>query len=133
MRFQLGISQVQEWSYTALPTCSLFLVKCQQLMALQTAGLFSFIQRTLTKNLEVYNTRPTWPSALIPRSSAPLTACIKCMISHCVILGQCDYVLQQRVDLTEKLSESEKLMKEMSQTWEEKLQKTGELFDMSEV
>jgi kinesin family protein 13 len=38
-------------------------------------------------------------------------------------------VLQQRVDLTEKLSESEKLMKEMSQTWEEKLQKTGEFFD----
>jgi hypothetical protein len=36
------------------------------------------------------------------------------------------------VDLTEKLSESEKLMKEMSQTWEEKLQKTGELLDMSE-
>jgi hypothetical protein len=36
------------------------------------------------------------------------------------------------VDLTEKLSESEKLMKEMSQTWEEKLQKTGELPDMSD-
>jgi hypothetical protein len=36
------------------------------------------------------------------------------------------------VDLTEKLSESEKLMKEMSQTWEEKLQKTGELLYMSE-
>ncbi|KDR14387.1 Kinesin-like protein KIF13B [Zootermopsis nevadensis] len=34
---------------------------------------------------------------------------------------------EQRVDLTEKLSESEKLMKEMSQTWEEKLQKTERL------
>jgi kinesin family protein 13 len=41
-------------------------------------------------------------------------------------------VLQQRVDITEKLSESEKLMKEMSQTWEEKLQKTGELLDMTQ-
>jgi hypothetical protein len=44
------------------------------------------------------------------------------------MLGQLDCVLQQRVDLTEKLTESEKLMKEMSQTWEEKLQKTGGLF-----
>jgi putative lipase involved disintegration of autophagic bodies len=41
-------------------------------------------------------------------------------------------VLQRRVDLTEKLTESEKLMKEMSQTWEEKLQKTGEWRNMSE-
>lgn len=32
----------------------------------------------------------------------------------------------RREDLTEKLSESEKLVKEMSQTWEEKLLKTGE-------
>lgn len=32
---------------------------------------------------------------------------------------------QQREHLHEKLSESEKLMKEMSQTWEEKLIKTG--------
>lgn len=31
----------------------------------------------------------------------------------------------RREDLTEKLSESEKLVKEMSQTWEEKLLKTG--------
>lgn len=30
-------------------------------------------------------------------------------------------------DLTEKLTESEKLMKEISQTWEEKLQKTERL------
>lgn len=33
----------------------------------------------------------------------------------------------RREDLTEKLSESEKLVKEMSQTWEEKLLKTGRL------
>nr|CAD7407586.1 unnamed protein product [Timema poppensis] len=33
----------------------------------------------------------------------------------------------QRVDLHEKLTESEKLMREMSQTWEEKLQKTERL------
>lgn len=32
----------------------------------------------------------------------------------------------RREDLTEKLSESERLVKEMSQTWEEKLRKTGE-------
>jgi hypothetical protein len=51
----------------------------------------------------------------------------------CIILLQCDHMLQQRVDITEKLSESEKLMKEMSQTWEEKLQKTGELYDMVEA
>lgn len=31
----------------------------------------------------------------------------------------------QRVDIHKKLSESEKLMKDMSQTWEEKLAKTG--------
>lgn len=31
----------------------------------------------------------------------------------------------KRVDIHKKLSESEKLMKEMSQTWEEKLVKTG--------
>lgn len=31
----------------------------------------------------------------------------------------------QRVDIHEKLAESENLMKEMSQTWEEKLVKTG--------
>lgn len=35
------------------------------------------------------------------------------------------FILQQREHLHEKLSESEKLMKEMSQTWEEKLIKTG--------
>lgn len=34
---------------------------------------------------------------------------------------------QQRTDITEKLSESERLMKEMSQTWEEKLVKTERL------
>ena len=48
------------------------------------------------------------------------------------MLDQFHCMLQQRVDLTEKLTESEKLMKEMSQTWEEKLQKTGEMFDVSE-
>jgi len=48
------------------------------------------------------------------------------------MLDQFDYMFQQRVDLTEKLTESEKLMKAMSQTWEEKLQNTGELFDVSE-
>ena len=31
----------------------------------------------------------------------------------------------RREDLTEKLTESERLVKEMSQTWEEKLLKTG--------
>lgn len=35
----------------------------------------------------------------------------------------------QRVDIHQKLSESEKLMKEMSQTWEEKLVKTGKYYD----
>jgi kinesin family protein 13 len=35
-------------------------------------------------------------------------------------------LLLQREDLHAKLSESEKLMKEISQTWEEKLEKTGE-------
>lgn len=34
-------------------------------------------------------------------------------------------MFQQREDLHEKLSESEKLMREMSETWEEKLIKTG--------
>ena len=33
--------------------------------------------------------------------------------------------LQQREDIHEKISESEKLMQEMSQTWEQKLEKTG--------
>ena len=36
---------------------------------------------------------------------------------------------QQREHLHEKLSESEKLMKEMSQTWEEKLIKTGNIVE----
>lgn len=33
----------------------------------------------------------------------------------------------QRVDIHDKLTESEKLMKQMSQTWEEKLEKTGQI------
>lgn len=41
--------------------------------------------------------------------------------------GQGSIVGQQRTDITEKLSESERLMKEMSQTWEEKLVKTERL------
>lgn len=42
---------------------------------------------------------------------------------------------QKKEDLHEKLSESEKLMKEMSQTWEEKLEKTGNtwLIERSEL
>lgn len=41
--------------------------------------------------------------------------------------AQGSIVGQQRTDITEKLSESERLMKEMSQTWEEKLVKTERL------
>ncbi|KAL6435367.1 hypothetical protein ACFW04_005390 [Cataglyphis niger] len=41
--------------------------------------------------------------------------------------AQGSIVGQQRTDITEKLSESERLMKEISQTWEEKLVKTERL------
>lgn len=44
-----------------------------------------------------------------------------------VAKGQGSILGQQRTDITEKLSESERLMKEMSQTWEEKLVKTERL------
>ncbi|KAI4487926.1 hypothetical protein M0802_011688 [Mischocyttarus mexicanus] len=49
----------------------------------------------------------------------------KRIVNHAV--GQGSIVGQQRTDITEKLSESERLMKEMSQTWEEKLVKTERL------
>ncbi|KAJ4435345.1 hypothetical protein ANN_17958 [Periplaneta americana] len=62
------------------------------------------------------------PNARIIRELRQEVEALKEMLKHAT--GSEGYK-EQRVDLTEKLSESEKLMKEMSQTWEEKLQKTG--------
>jgi len=35
------------------------------------------------------------------------------------------FLFQHREEISEKISESEKLMKGLSETWEEKLEKTG--------
>ncbi|XP_069678556.1 kinesin-like protein KIF13A isoform X3 [Periplaneta americana] len=64
------------------------------------------------------------PNARIIRELRQEVEALKEMLKHAT--GSEGYK-EQRVDLTEKLSESEKLMKEMSQTWEEKLQKTERL------
>ncbi|XP_017793954.1 PREDICTED: kinesin-like protein KIF13B [Habropoda laboriosa] len=63
------------------------------------------------------------PNARIIRELRQEVETLKEMLLHATgsILGQ------QRTDITEKLSESERLMKEMSQTWEEKLVKTERL------
>ncbi|CAG2060237.1 unnamed protein product, partial [Timema podura] len=53
------------------------------------------------------------PNARIIRELRQEVEALKEMLKHAT----------QRVDLHEKLTESEKLMREMSQTWEEKLQK----------
>nr|CAD7440583.1 unnamed protein product [Timema bartmani] len=57
------------------------------------------------------------PNARIIRELRQEVEALKEMLKHAT----------QRVDLHEKLTESEKLMREMSQTWEEKLQKTERL------
>ncbi|XP_067009212.2 kinesin-like protein KIF13A [Anabrus simplex] len=64
------------------------------------------------------------PNARIIRELRQEVEALKEMLKHAT--GS-DVYKEQRVDLHEKLSESEKLMKEMSQTWEEKLQKTERL------
>ncbi|CAK9816643.1 Kinesin-like protein KIF13A [Anthophora plagiata] len=63
------------------------------------------------------------PNARIIRELRQEVETLKEMLLHATgsILGQ------QRTDITEKLSESERLMKEMSQTWEEKLVETERL------
>ncbi|XP_070160505.1 kinesin-like protein KIF13A isoform X7 [Polyergus mexicanus] len=63
------------------------------------------------------------PNARIIRELRQEVEALKEMLLHATgsIVGQ------QRTDITEKLSESERLMKEMSQTWEEKLVKTERL------
>ncbi|XP_011062959.1 PREDICTED: kinesin-like protein KIF13A isoform X1 [Acromyrmex echinatior] len=63
------------------------------------------------------------PNARIIRELRQEVETLKEMLLHATgsIVGQ------QRTDITEKLSESERLMKEMSQTWEEKLVKTERL------
>ncbi|XP_015600896.1 kinesin-like protein KIF13B isoform X3 [Cephus cinctus] len=65
------------------------------------------------------------PNARIIRELRQEVEALKEMLLHAT--GQGSVVGQQRTDITEKLSESEKLMKEMSQTWEEKLVKTERL------
>ncbi|KAK7862050.1 hypothetical protein R5R35_011474 [Gryllus longicercus] len=64
------------------------------------------------------------PNARIIRELRQEVEALKEMLKHAT--GS-DVYKEQRVDLHEKLSESEKLMKEMSQTWEEKLLKTERL------
>lgn len=64
------------------------------------------------------------PNARIIRELRQEVEALKEMLKHATSQGA--HVLQ-REDLHEKLSESEKLMKEMSQTWEEKLIKTERL------
>ncbi|XP_063992810.1 kinesin-like protein KIF13A isoform X2 [Diachasmimorpha longicaudata] len=65
------------------------------------------------------------PNARIIRELRQEVEALKEMLLH--VTGQGSVVGQSRTDITEKLSESEKLMKEMSQTWEEKLVKTERL------
>ncbi|XP_014475580.1 PREDICTED: kinesin-like protein KIF13A isoform X3 [Dinoponera quadriceps] len=65
------------------------------------------------------------PNARIIRELRQEVETLKEMLLHAT--GQGSIVGQQRTDITEKLSESERLMKEMSQTWEEKLVKTERL------
>ncbi|XP_012274731.1 kinesin-like protein KIF13B isoform X2 [Orussus abietinus] len=65
------------------------------------------------------------PNARIIRELRQEVEALKEMLLHAK--GQGSVVGQQRTDITEKLSESERLMKEMSQTWEEKLVKTERL------
>nr|CAD7590077.1 unnamed protein product [Timema genevievae] len=64
------------------------------------------------------------PNARIIRELRQEVEALKEMLKHAT--GSEGYK-EQRVDLHEKLTESEKLMREMSQTWEEKLQKTERL------
>ncbi|XP_011311127.1 kinesin-like protein KIF13B isoform X5 [Fopius arisanus] len=65
------------------------------------------------------------PNARIIRELRQEVEALKEMLLHAT--GQGSVVGQRRTDITEKLSESERLMKEMSQTWEEKLVKTEKL------
>ncbi|XP_076381671.1 kinesin-like protein KIF13A isoform X6 [Megalopta genalis] len=65
------------------------------------------------------------PNARIIRELRQEVETLKEMLLHAT--GQGSIVGQQRTDITEKLSQSERLMKEMSQTWEEKLVKTEKL------
>ncbi|XP_043476457.1 kinesin-like protein KIF13A isoform X2 [Leptopilina heterotoma] len=65
------------------------------------------------------------PNARIIRELRQEVEALKEMLLHAT--GQGSVVVQRRTDITEKLSESERLMKEMSQTWEEKLVKTERL------
>lgn len=65
------------------------------------------------------------PNARIIRELRQEVEALKEMLLHAT--GQGAGVGQRRTDITEKLTESERLMKEMSQTWEEKLVKTERL------
>ncbi|CAD6208948.1 GSCOCG00010762001-RA-CDS [Cotesia congregata] len=65
------------------------------------------------------------PNARIIRELRQEVEALKEMLLHAT--GQGLAVGQRRTDITEKISESEKLMKEMSVTWEEKLVKTERL------
>ncbi|XP_076246434.1 kinesin-like protein KIF13A isoform X5 [Calliopsis andreniformis] len=65
------------------------------------------------------------PNARIIRELRQEVETLKEMLLHAT--GQGSIVGQQRTVITEKLSQSERLMKEMSQTWEEKLVKTERL------
>ncbi|XP_046734684.1 kinesin-like protein KIF13A isoform X3 [Diprion similis] len=65
------------------------------------------------------------PNARIIRELRQEVEALKEMLLHAT--GHGSVVGQQRTDITEKLSESERLMKAMSQTWEEKLVKTEKL------
>ncbi|XP_011505399.1 PREDICTED: kinesin-like protein KIF13A [Ceratosolen solmsi marchali] len=65
------------------------------------------------------------PNARIIRELRQEVETLKEMLLHAT--GQGSVLGQQRTDITEKITESEKLMKEMSQTWEEKLVKTERL------
>ncbi|KAF3424428.1 hypothetical protein E2986_04046 [Frieseomelitta varia] len=65
------------------------------------------------------------PNARIIRELRQEVETLKEMLLHAT--GQGSIVGQQRTDITEKLSESERLMKVMSQTWEEKLVETEKL------
>ncbi|XP_057328265.1 kinesin-like protein KIF13B isoform X4 [Microplitis mediator] len=65
------------------------------------------------------------PNARIIRELRQEVEALKEMLLHAT--GQGLAVGQRRTDLTEKISASERLMKEMSQTWEEKLVKTERL------
>nr|XP_031830459.1 kinesin-like protein KIF13A isoform X9 [Nomia melanderi] len=65
------------------------------------------------------------PNARIIRELRQEVETLKEMLLHATVQGS--VVGQQRTDITEKLSESERLMKVMSQTWEEKLVETERL------